>query len=401
MSHLPQEIVNSIIEELAKDDWDRAWLKACSLVSLSFCSAAQKHIFRQIEINLSLAAEAYVKRLHEILTSSPHIVSYVESLILQVDPNSPNISSIPSTLRQLPRLHRLRVVLGVIIFPDGQWTWDWASLPDELRRGILSLLQIPTLRELSLRQIRGFPINGLRHCPQLKSLRLRALSNSPVEWSTIPIPAPSSPSTQLRPGYLDSLKVCDRGTSKHILNALRDPSSSLSLSKLRSYHDSILEYQSHAALSHSQEILKMCASSLELLYFELQSMHMSIIPSLDLHDLSNLKHLRLSAASMDQLLSICCTLNSIPATNSLAEVIVSIIRDTEYASLLPTRGEWHQIDDLLTREGMVHLRRVVICLFDCAMGDRSVIAFFTESMPKLRSCGYLSLDFGDGEFPLE
>ncbi|KAF8062219.1 hypothetical protein FPV67DRAFT_1507585 [Lyophyllum atratum] len=270
MSHLPQEIVDSIIEEVAKDPWcRRAWLRACCAVSSSFCSAAQKHVFRELEIDLSLRAETYLKRLHEILTSSPHLALYVEILHLELNPILPNIPSIPSALRQLPRLRRLRVMVGFINFTYRELTtWNWASLSDELRSNILSLVQVPTLREVSLKHIRGFPINGLRHCPQLESLELEALHKPHTEWSTIPIPAPSAPSTQLRCGYLDSLKVCGSDTAKRILNALRDPASSLSLSKLRSYDHS--KASADVELSHCQEIFTMCASSLELLNFGLQ-----------------------------------------------------------------------------------------------------------------------------------
>ncbi|KAF8065002.1 hypothetical protein FPV67DRAFT_164355 [Lyophyllum atratum] len=205
MSQLPQEIIDSIIGELADD---RATLQACSIVSSSFCGTAQKCIFREITINLSTKAATYHKRPHEFLLSTPHLALCVEYLLLRVDsdPSYRNIPFLPSALRQIPLLHRINIVLGSAALAEVDFRqWSWTHLPQTLRSDILQLLQLPTIHDLSIHYIRGFPINELRYCPQLKTLDLKALAESRLEWDTIHISSPSHPPL-LRYGFLYSLK---------------------------------------------------------------------------------------------------------------------------------------------------------------------------------------------------
>ncbi|KAF8065001.1 hypothetical protein FPV67DRAFT_164405 [Lyophyllum atratum] len=382
MLQLPQEIIDSVIGELADD---RASLKRCSIVSSSFCGTAQKFIFRQLTISLSTKAEFYHDRLQHFLLSNPHLALHVECLLLKVNSNrrDEKIPWLPSVIRQIPHLRRVNMVLGSPALVEvNHRQWEWRLLPETLRNGILQLLQLPTIHDLSIHYIRGFPINALRYCPQLKTLDLQALTESDFEWNAFQISPPSQPPL-LRHGFLYSLNVGDPNTCRQLQHALSDPSSLLSLSRLAYYKQS--NVRDNADLGSCQVVLKTCAPTLKGLRLDVHPSSFQVLDLCDLHSLQNI-FFSLRCSSLRNILSV---LYSVPVVNSLQEVGLRI---SQTMMRPDAKDTWRCIDDLLTTERYrIHLRRVVLHVL--ANFDLDRASFFREVMPKLHSRRYLFVCF--------
>ncbi|KIM42803.1 hypothetical protein M413DRAFT_124034 [Hebeloma cylindrosporum] len=80
---LPQEIIDIIVRDIASQDLTREALKACSLVSKSFCSSCRRHLFSDLEL-VSDKWQSQAARLMEILQNPDNVglVACVRSLTL-------------------------------------------------------------------------------------------------------------------------------------------------------------------------------------------------------------------------------------------------------------------------------------------------------------------------------
>ena len=89
---------------------------------------------------------------------------------------------------------------------------DWNDFPDSLRSFLVSLIQLPTVVQLSLQSIKRFPAMVLSGCSNLIDLQLRSIEFAPPEVDQVisrsKIPTPISIYIDERtfgvPPYLDS-----------------------------------------------------------------------------------------------------------------------------------------------------------------------------------------------------
>jgi hypothetical protein len=169
---LPPEIIDEIVDKLSNED-DRITLKACSAVCSSFRDPAQKKLFSSIYIHSSPKATLRNDCLSEILISNPHIATFIESVFILLVMDAPD--TLLGKFLNLPRL-------SSIAFWDGsEGGIVWGSLSSCFRTDFFHLLQMPTLRSVSLFPMQDLPINALRRCSQLKSLSMTK-SRWPVDW---------------------------------------------------------------------------------------------------------------------------------------------------------------------------------------------------------------------------
>ncbi|KAF8149143.1 hypothetical protein B0H34DRAFT_735053 [Crassisporium funariophilum] len=80
---IPQEVVDTILGYLWQDSPS---LKAASLTSQSFTSPCQRQLFSIIAVGRGIWGPLQsAQQLSQLVTSSPHVAGYVQSLIVQGD----------------------------------------------------------------------------------------------------------------------------------------------------------------------------------------------------------------------------------------------------------------------------------------------------------------------------
>ena len=82
MPHIPQEIIDAIIDQLAGLYGSYTFWKTCALVSKSFRLHSQTLLFRSITIHMGRMAS--LSRLHAVLQGNPHLATHVRELSLSI-----------------------------------------------------------------------------------------------------------------------------------------------------------------------------------------------------------------------------------------------------------------------------------------------------------------------------
>ncbi|KAJ7181349.1 hypothetical protein C8R43DRAFT_1229280 [Mycena crocata] len=177
MAFVPNELVGSILDELYRD---YSSLRMCSLVSTSFCSPSQRHLFHSIWLHrrdwdsytstqrephrgISIPAGTIMAS-HSLLMGSPHIASYVHELALDLPTSEDEDITLKHVLRTLPNLERL-VISGMTV--------RWSDLSMGLRSAILAILEQPSLDRLHLLNIREVPAaDFLRILPSMRAVSI-------------------------------------------------------------------------------------------------------------------------------------------------------------------------------------------------------------------------------------
>lgn len=197
---LPQELVDTVINWLS-DDVES--LRASSLVSRRFVALSQKHLFSTIALRSEPQCRLYlpfiaqeaptqsptsriIAKFTDLLESSPHLASYVHSLVLSDDLSETghtlnpvstwlSIGTSQCLVAILPRLRKLQTfhIQGV-----WQYSTAWSHFNAHLRNAMMNMFRLKSLSSLSIHWIHNFPLAMLRSCSQLKHLDLRLPSVS-------------------------------------------------------------------------------------------------------------------------------------------------------------------------------------------------------------------------------
>ncbi|KAJ7465874.1 hypothetical protein FB451DRAFT_1561218 [Mycena latifolia] len=162
MVALAQELVDAIIDELGAnngfENQDYASLHACSLVARAFVAPTQRHLFRRLALtrqNRALnEARAKVAQRSALLSSSPHLATYVRDLTLQIDLFSDVSAPLISLLPLLSSIKRLVIRGGAR---------KWGELPADLRTALVALFFLHGLRCVALDCFSGVPASIIRY----------------------------------------------------------------------------------------------------------------------------------------------------------------------------------------------------------------------------------------------
>jgi len=183
---LPLELYELIIDSLAEDgDTELTTIRTCSFVSRTFLPLTRKHIFASVVINNpfpneycpSRSLEAFVN----LIERNPEIGEFIRKIEFYIDDDdimfpTPRMS----ILGKLTRLKSLCIYAGYL------WrTKKWFMHPVLLR-----LMQLPSLSDLKLHSIKGFPLIDLIHTSGLRNLAIHntCFSDNNVPPSTAPLP---------------------------------------------------------------------------------------------------------------------------------------------------------------------------------------------------------------------
>lgn len=256
MPHIPQEIIDAILDQFVGCHQSSAIWRTCALVSKSFQPHSQRLLFRSITINAELPS---LLRLHAILGDSPHLGTHVRKLTVSVT------SEVLETLSDT--LTKFTGVTSCI------WWHQYGTLTSNeiLLTRLHQFLRSPSLVKVWIQG--AHPDNPLirflASCEQLKSLavnvRLSYHENGVVfrkfpRAVSISTTRPTSAS-----GLLEAL-VIHQDSVVALVNSLTSQSSGLRVSHLRKLTliarlgGSLFEEGVREA---SQKVLDLCAESLQ------------------------------------------------------------------------------------------------------------------------------------------
>jgi len=260
---IPQDIFNCILDELPNHD--HLTLMACSTVARFLVEPCQARLFRQITISAHLGR---CRRLHEVLTQSPHIGHYIRILILEPHrsaraqtPTTDTISFIFCEAR-LPPLLDLLPIGSLRAFhlklPPGEPRplINWRNFSPELQASLLRILQSPNLSRVELECLRVPPII-FSHTRQLRELLL------PDSGVIDAVPVPNEHDVALDKLRLTSLSMSTGPLQKTLLKNL---SSTVDLIHLQE----LILNEFDEEIFSSLDLRKLCGPTLQRLKWKVQ-----------------------------------------------------------------------------------------------------------------------------------
>jgi len=159
---LPVELCELIIDELARGTDTMDHIKACALASRTFLNSSRKHIFRTIKVlprdinsdeALTLAQAHATMCFTGLFVTNPDLAQYVRNLHIFVPPTHHDDQLFANTLRTLTNVEKLslesrRNTISCVY---------WNEINTEVRISLENIIASPSLVELSINSIHGFP----------------------------------------------------------------------------------------------------------------------------------------------------------------------------------------------------------------------------------------------------
>ncbi|KAF8069034.1 hypothetical protein FPV67DRAFT_1669069 [Lyophyllum atratum] len=194
---IPLEILIQIVEHLPLDsDADRLFLSRCSRLSRAFVTPCQSRLFSDIHF-FSYKGASRCRRLHNVLTQSPHLASFIRTLVIQngwttqMEPKMQRVMwaltepTLPQVLDLLPALQ--------LLYLNSSTTklLTWNDMGPALQTSLLRLFTLPSLTCIRLRNMK-VPPTIFCSSSQLADLGLFRSEIDPPEYlkpsSTAPDP---------------------------------------------------------------------------------------------------------------------------------------------------------------------------------------------------------------------
>ncbi|KIM43876.1 hypothetical protein M413DRAFT_26156 [Hebeloma cylindrosporum] len=174
--NLPLEVIETVIDTLARDDPGFSSLKTCSLACQCFLELCRKHIFASITIKDGKYSIQNRTALVRLLSSTPEIAYHIRELVWHTitieDFEDP---SLPGILKTITKLQSLSI--GNSFRLDHPWRENC------LRPALLHLLHLPTLLRLSISRIPHFDFADLISCTNLRELSIAHMEYVETEQS--------------------------------------------------------------------------------------------------------------------------------------------------------------------------------------------------------------------------
>ncbi|KAJ7478546.1 hypothetical protein FB451DRAFT_185211 [Mycena latifolia] len=282
-----EELIEQCIEFLCDSPAD---LKACALVSRSWTSAAQGHLFKEIAIGGLFSAVSW-PQLQQILRGSPYLIRHIRCL--QLDTQGLPQESF-SAICNLPFTHLRQVTIyhTSSTNPFGLAIQQLLSLPSLTRAKLVAHFITPS-RFLQIWE---------RVSPSIRHLKLYCYRHPSSPRTPRPIPDSRS-----APVALESLEL---PSLEYINDWLLHDLCPLDVSRLRflsiaSFHEPLLRSAKFAAAFRTLEVLDLSLGKSDAM--------------VDISTLPNLSVLRLCAMHAPMLLN---TVSTIPASSRIRHIFI-------------------------------------------------------------------------------
>ena len=178
MSTLPQDLIDHIIDLVARTVGSSPDLIACSLVSKSFRYRCTKHLFSTIHLSYF---RHFDTRRDSPLQKYPTISPYIEHLILTVSSILEELiqrSSLPSVTEMISPL-RSFTLIGIPTLPSLLLDWEVVSIALDKRRQISNPLLSSKLTTLCLEDVRNVSPTLFSICINLTSITFKNVELQP------------------------------------------------------------------------------------------------------------------------------------------------------------------------------------------------------------------------------
>jgi len=152
---------------------DAPALRASADVNQNFADIVEKHLYHHVTLG---GPEMTAAQLSKILVDSSHIITYIKSLGIYLSRTN-SLSFLQglrteeeyALIRVLPRLlHLTALSLHANIEPGV----PWSDIHSNFKLSFLDCIRSPTLFDVSINCVTGFPLSLLEESLQLKSLSL-------------------------------------------------------------------------------------------------------------------------------------------------------------------------------------------------------------------------------------
>jgi hypothetical protein len=173
METFPLDILLYIIDLLAGRD-DIKSLQTLSQACKSMVPLCRKHLFSLVYLQ-STNSERY----NGLFSKNPDIASYVRNLYYGVYNHI--------SLHELNILDILkkRSSLQSIVLSSQLPSSDWNLFPESMRSFLVSLIQLPTVAQLTISSFKNFPVTVLSGCSNLIDLKLSNIKFAPPEVNQV------------------------------------------------------------------------------------------------------------------------------------------------------------------------------------------------------------------------
>ncbi|RDB20363.1 hypothetical protein Hypma_012709 [Hypsizygus marmoreus] len=165
-TELPQEIIDTIIDNLSKD---HQTLKSCALASSSLRPTSQKHLFSWTMLDKDSSCE----RLHLVLTENPTLCSYVHRIIIWSDEETgPQWLCVNKNLAcVLDRLTSLRSC-SLCIYND----IEWKDFHPQTTAAFFRVFVLPSLKSIDISGLSGIPVTFFDIPNVIEELELKSVA---------------------------------------------------------------------------------------------------------------------------------------------------------------------------------------------------------------------------------
>ncbi|KIM42085.1 hypothetical protein M413DRAFT_445248 [Hebeloma cylindrosporum] len=170
---LPFDILVSIVDLLAGgEDGNIKSLQILSQTCKLMVPLCRKHLFSSIHLLDRYKSKS--KRFNELLSHNPDIAHYVKRLdYMFYNPIGDHELKILETLKEGSPLQSIALRSLAV---------EWKDYPEAMRSSLVSMIQLPTVTQLSIQSFKGFPAAVLSYCSNLVDLQLRgSLQMAPPE----------------------------------------------------------------------------------------------------------------------------------------------------------------------------------------------------------------------------
>ncbi|KAF9525887.1 hypothetical protein CPB83DRAFT_885296 [Crepidotus variabilis] len=187
-------------------EFDLVSLKNCALASLSLYHEAERHLYKHIELlpttrrGKGIAFCVTQSQLLQLLVAKPHMTNCIQSIYMEITPEDlfipiqsdddyADVKTSPTP--PLPSLCSLTICS---FKPEHCPDWsevkrDWTCVEKSFRIFWEGLMYLPSIEEVTIRDVYGFPLAILDYCQNLKRLNL---FNLLLSTTSLPLRAPPS-----------------------------------------------------------------------------------------------------------------------------------------------------------------------------------------------------------------
>ena len=169
---LPLEVMEQIIDDVARNRNNLSSIRACALVCHSFLPLCTKHIFASVTLNAPACPTS--DDLNHLLSNSPHLAVYIRELGYHVSKKEFVAKRLPWLLAMFKKFVKLQELIISYSSAARDNGLDWMSSSKVL----LPLLHLPTLTSIGLSSFSNFSLADLAGCVNLKDLWIESLEFS-------------------------------------------------------------------------------------------------------------------------------------------------------------------------------------------------------------------------------